>query len=368
MFEGLYLHIPFCKQRCAYCDFTTEALPQTSENMDFYLEDLIKEVRHHTRSGELGGIRTIYIGGGTPTHFGHKRLVELGYTLSLSIRLEQVEEYTLEANPESLNPKLVKDMFALGVDRLSLGVQSFVDDELQALGRAHTAARAEQAFNEARERFENISLDLMCGIPGQTPESWQHSLELALALGPEHLSIYPLQLEEGTPFHQAVTAGELEEPDEDLQAQMMQQAASVIKKAGYQRYEVASYAKPGKESRHNSSYWKGSPYLGLGTGASSMKNLDNGSRMRTRTGDAPEILSPREALAEDLMLGMRMSAGITEQQLEQAAHLLPHAKDTFDELASLGLVTHAQRSYLPTEKGWLLGNELYLRIWELAST
>ncbi|MCL2530486.1 MAG: radical SAM protein, partial [Coriobacteriia bacterium] len=201
-YESLYLHIPFCKKRCAYCDFTTEAVAQDDPVMDEYLAQLISEIRQATKKGELAQIRTIYLGGGTPTHLGHKRLVELAYLLSLNIKLEQVEEYTIEANPESLTEAIVNDLFALGVNRLSLGVQSFVDSELKTLGRIHDADRAKKAVADARGRFTNISLDLMCGIPGQTADSWQYSLEQALLQSPEHLSIYPLQLEEGTELAQ----------------------------------------------------------------------------------------------------------------------------------------------------------------------
>ena len=382
MYESLYVHIPFCKQRCAYCDFSTDAASQDDPRMDAYLEFLIRDIRALTRAGELEHIRTLYLGGGTPTHFGHSRLVELAYTLSLSIRLEQVEEYTVEANPESLTPALVKDLYALGVGRLSLGVQSLVDSELVTLGRVHDAEQAIQAVQCARERFGNLSLDLICGIPGQTTESWQFSLDQALQLQPEHLSIYPLQIEEGTSLAQAVARGELPHGDDDEQAEFLLQAASTLQAAGYQRYEVASYAKPGKESKHNCRYWMGISYLGIGCGAASMLNKQDGTRERWRNGDAQELngetkghcikeeqelLSASEAAAEDLLLGMRMSRGISAQQLSQVAPLLPQAKDLFEELQQLDLLAYRENCYRPTEKGWLLGNELYQRIWGLTT-
>jgi oxygen-independent coproporphyrinogen-3 oxidase len=334
--------------------------------MDAYLRRLIRDIRAAARAGQLEHIRTIYLGGGTPTHFGHARLVELAYLLSLSIRLEQVEEYTVEANPDSLTPALVKDLYALGANRLSLGVQSFVDSELVTLGRLHTAAQATEAVRAARERFDNLSLDLICGIPGQTEELWQYSLEQALGLSPEHLSIYPLQVEDGTPLAQALQSGVLSAADEDAQAGLLEQAAAALRAAGYQRYEVASYAQPGSLSRHNTGYWTGASYLGIGTGAASMRNTPEGTRERWLCGAEPELLSAREAAAEDLFLAMRMSRGVSDAELKEAGILLPQALSVFEELQTLGLVERQGNRRVPTEKGWLLGNELFVRIWALA--
>jgi len=366
-YEALYLHIPFCKSRCAYCDFTTKALAQDNPALDKYLARLIDEIRQAAKRDDLDQIKTIYVGGGTPTHLGHKRLVELGYLISLTIKLEQVEEYTLEANPESLSVALVNDLFALGVNRISIGAQSFIDKELALLGRAHDAAAITRAFESVRARFTNISLDLMCGIPEQTTATWQYSLNQALLLKPEHLSIYPLQLENGTPLARAHEEELIELPDEDAQADFLEQAALTLRAAGYHRYEVASYAKPGFESKHNTAYWQGAPYLGLGTGAASMINLPNGTRQRSKDGEPPEQLSAKEALAEDLFLAMRMAKGISEEELIKASSLLPHTPEVFKELLHLCLVEKREGRYLPTEKGWLLGNELYSRIWVLGN-
>ena len=336
------------------------------------------------KRGDLTHIRTLYIGGGTPTYWGHARLVELGYLLSLSIMLEQVQEYTLEANPESLTTTLVNDLYALGVNRLSLGVQSFVDSELASLGRIHDAAQAISAVACARGRFGNISLDLMCGIPGQTKASWQYTLEQALQLAPEHLSVYPLQIEEGTPLAQQVGQGMGQGtascptsmgqeavpcpmlPDEDEQAEFMELAADFLNRHGYHRYEVASYAKPGYESKHNTGYWTGVSYLGLGRGAASMFNLPDGTRQRRKNGEEPELLSAEETCAEDLFLAMRMARGVSDEQLVRASVLLPQVSDVFNELQSLGLIAFCDNYWQPTKKGWLLGNELYARIWSLA--
>jgi len=338
--------------------------------MSEYIESLCSQIRSWAKKGELAQIRTLYIGGGTPSFVGQARLVELAYLLSLNIKIENVEEYTLEANPESLTTPMINDLFALGVNRLSLGVQSFIDSELSALGRIHTSSQAHRVIKKARGRFQNISIDLMCGLPGQTIDSWNHTLSQALSHDLEHISIYPLQLEEGTKFaEQAARAGQVSyentELNEDFQADFMEIAASFLESQGYLRYEVASYAKPGYESRHNTCYWTGAPYLGLGKGAASMKMLHDGSRLRYTSDEEPELLSPEEALAEDLLLAMRMKQGVSKELLCKASLLLPSAPQLFVDLQELGLISYSQGRYQPTNRGWLMGNELYARIWSL---
>jgi oxygen-independent coproporphyrinogen-3 oxidase len=206
----------------------------------------------------------------------------------------------------------------------------------------------------------------MCGIPLQTDASWQESLDTALQSGVSHVSVYPLTVEDNTAFARAVEAGRLAMPSEDVQAQMMEQAADVLGRAGLERYEVASYARPGFACRHNSAYWTGVPYLGLGRGAAGMRNLAGGGRERLRDGEIVERLTPAEALLEDVMLGMRLRHGVAVDLLQRAACYIPAITDTFAELVALGLVTFNEGRYRPTHRGWLLGNELYTRIWSLA--
>jgi oxygen-independent coproporphyrinogen-3 oxidase len=367
-YGALYLHIPFCAKRCGYCDFVTEAVAADDSRLDAYTEELIRNIRAASREGLLAGVTTIYIGGGTPSFLGSRRLVNLVYTLSLSLSLGSDAEFTLEANPESLTPALVRDLYSLGVNRFSLGVQSLVDTELASLGRIHDAQRAQAAIADALERTDNVSIDLMCGIPRQTAASWRESLEATLRSGVSHISVYPLTIEDDTPFARDVEAGVLAMPDEDEQAQMMEQAEDVLCTAGFERYEVASYARPGFECRHNIAYWTGVSYLGLGRGAAGMRNLADGGRERLRDGELVERLTPAEAAREDLMLGMRMRQGVTLALLQEAARFVPAITDTFDELVALGLVTFDGQRFCPTHRGWLLGNELYGRIWNTAAT
>ena len=230
-YRALYLHLPFCVKRCSYCDFATAAVPAESPQIDEYVEDLCLQIRRKSKEGELGGISTVYLGGGTPSHMGMPRLSMLLYTLGLSMRLEPDVECTMEANPESLTSSMVRDIWALGVNRLSIGVQSFDDHVLGILGRAHDAQGAKRAIACARERFENVSVDLMCGIPGQSIESFEDSVKTAIECGVSHVSVYPLTIEPHTPFDAMVLSGQLAEPDDDVEAEHMQAAERILSQA-----------------------------------------------------------------------------------------------------------------------------------------
>ena len=280
---------------------------------------------------------------------------------------------------------MVRDIWALGVNRLSLGVQSFDDEVLRILGRAHDAEAARAAVRAAQERFENVSVDLMCGIPGQSEESFAESVREAVALGANHVSVYPLTIEPHTPFDAAIMRGEMLEPDEDAEAAAMEEAQRILEDAGFHRYEVASYARPGFESRHNTAYWTGKPYLGLGRSAVTMtQNAER--RMRVQDGQVVDDLDARQMAAEDLMLGMRMARGVSDERVARAAAVIDGTETgggtrlaaaafeteggsvlvAFDELADLGLVEHADGRWRPTDAGWLCGNELYGRLLDLA--
>lgn len=376
-YKALYLHVPFCVRRCGYCDFATSAVERDASIIDEYVESLVMDIRRASKEGKLGALETVYIGGGTPSFIGMGRLSMMLYALSTSMHLEPEVECTMEANPESLTAPMVRDIWALGVNRLSLGVQSFDDAVLRILGRAHDAEVARAAVRAAQERFENVSVDLMCGIPGQSEQSFAESVREAVALGVTHVSVYPLTIEPHTPFDTAVMGGVMTEPDEDEEAACMELAARILKAAGFHRYEVASYAKPGFESRHNTAYWTGKPYLGLGRSAVTMTQNES-RRMRVQDGRVVDDLDARQMAAEDLMLGMRMARGVSDGHVARAASVIDGVSDsafssaesavlaTFDELVSLGLVEHYDGRWRPTEAGWLCGNELYGRLLDLA--
>jgi len=403
-FEALYIHIPFCARRCAYCDFATESIDRTDPRaqmvLDTYVDQLIIAIRRASQARLLTEVRTIYVGGGTPTVLGLARLVKLVYTLSLFIDFSLVSEFTVEANPESFSPGLARDLFALGVTRFSFGVQSFNNETLGVLGRIHTAQEASAAIRAAQERTDDISIDLICGVPGQSVSSWEADVREAVKWGVPHISVYPLTVEEGTILAHLVDTGRLAMPDEDLQADCMERAAHILAEAGFARYEVASYAKPGYMSRHNYAYWHGVPYLGLGRGAAGMfpaeaysqvasaqilpglaETVVNTAAARVRYtidlgGESQiEILTQEEVCAEDLMLAMRCTKGVPAAQIETAMQLLSRFSETVQQLQDEGLLVQEQAdiqedgelggmSLLPTAKGWLMGNELFGALWD----
>lgn len=407
MIGALYIHIPFCKSRCSYCDFATSACHDDAL-MDAYVDALCLQVRRAAKAGLLGGVKTIYIGGGTPTHLGARRLNSLVYMISLSMNLEQVEEFTVEANPESLDARIVKDLYALGVGRMSIGAQSFDDAVLREYGRPHKATDIDAVVAALRERDMEYSLDLICGGPQQTLESWRDSVEHVIASGAGHVSIYPLTVEEGTPLAARVEAGEWDGIDEDVEAQMMEAAEQLLTDAGYTRYEVASYAKPGRESKHNSAYWTGVEYLGLGVAASSMMSAQSwraclaagvfGGAADADAGQADvalaadgrirvqadsdvrgfcdsvgrpqweaELMNAREALLEDAMLAFRRSVGLGPVLAARACAAEHALEGVLQDLEAEGLIAAAGEGRLvPTERGWLMGNEIFGAIWGLA--
>lgn len=367
-YEALYIHIPFCKSKCAYCDFASEAISADDPRIEAYIDELILSIRAASRADLLGNLKTVYIGGGTPTHIGNKQLSRLLYALSLSMHLTPEVECTLEVNPESLTEAMVKDLFALGVTRLSFGVQSFDDAVLATLGRAHDAEQARKAIKRAQLRFENISLDLMCGIPGQSIDSFRSSVEEALSLGVAHVSIYPLTIEEGTRLRDLMDRSAFVESEDalsDAAAEMMVCAEELLAAHGFHRYEVASYARAGFECEHNKMYWTGKPYLGIGHAAVSMKQND-ASRMRFSDGCVQEVLTHEQALVEDLMLGMRMSRGVSAEKVQAVDALVPNTRSAFATLEERGLVAERAGRFVPSEKGWLCGNEIFATLLGLA--
>ena len=398
---SLYLHVPFCAARCRYCDFATSALRRDDTLVDAYARSLTGLVGEAGATGLLAGANTLYVGGGTPTMLGAEGLARLKEACDDQVSTP-FHEASFEANPESLTDDVLAAARRSGFTRVSLGAQSFDDRELRALGRIHDARRARERVAAARASGLDVSIDLMCGIPFQTRESWQRSLDTAVGLGVDHVSCYPLMIEEGTPMERLCEEGELPWPEDDTEADFMQIAEATLNRAGLARYEVASYARPGRACRHNIAYWSGVEYLGLGTSAASMlgrggydgllgavpqlpRPLETSTRFRiTVTSDARAItdarrladlafeveqLTAREAAAEDLMLGMRMTQGVSLAQIERFRDVVPSGllDRAVEEALGRGLASEREGRLVPTEQGWLLGNELYGLFWGLAS-
>lgn len=275
---GLYIHIPFCARKCLYCGFYSvsnrfAAARLGSDFADSYIDTLLREL--DSRRQEISEpVATLYIGGGSPSMLPPAALQRLadGIRERLGERW-QVGEFTLEANPEQTDLSAIRAWKAAGVNRLSLGVQSFSDTELRACGRRHSASEARQAARIAIEEIGNVNLDLIFGLPGQTLASWEASLAEVTALRPSHVSAYALMFDEGTAFSRQLAAGSLREMPEDESERMYVMLAERLAAEGYEHYEVSNFSLPGLRSRHNSSYWTGTPYLGLGPGAHSYDGL-----------------------------------------------------------------------------------------------
>lgn len=261
---GLYVHIPFCSAKCAYCDFYSGPMA-TDRNR--YIRDLGHELAMRADEPGASTPGTIYIGGGTPSLLTEEEFGQLGGILPVH---DGVREFTIEVNPDDVSPARVRAWLQAGVNRVSMGIQSMDDAELSRVGRRHTAAQAISAFNVLREAgVDNISVDLIYGLPGQTIESWRRSVDMTLALGAEHLSAYSLSYEQGTRLYAALQAGHITEASEDLVTDMYNYLCDRARAAGYEHYEISNFARPGKRAVHNSSYWSFAPYVGLGPGAHS---------------------------------------------------------------------------------------------------
>ena len=396
--KALYLHVPFCARKCAYCDFSSWATPAGDPLMSAYVRALEAQMGEAESLGLLEGCETAYLGGGTPTLIGEK---DLGLLVSaVRAAAPEIRELTCEANPDSLTDEVLLAVREAGATRLSIGVQSLDDAELAELGRLHDAACSCERVTAAVASGLDVSVDLMCATPRQTDGSWARTIEGVVALGVGHVSVYPLQIEEGT----ALDARYADDPcswnDDGVQASRMTQAQALLEGCGYHRYEVASYSIAGKECRHNIAYWTGAPYMGLGTGASSMLDLKGYLRLReacprlpeppsgvvrvrltVRTGRGELAADPRlsslsfslefltgpQAVAEDLMLGARLVAGLRPELVSQAREAFGARLDAMlDALLGDGLLVERGNRLAPTERGWLLGNELYGALWDLA--
>ncbi|GFO53023.1 coproporphyrinogen III oxidase [Geomonas sp. Red276] len=272
MRTGIYLHYPFCVRKCLYCDFASTASSPVTPKA--YVKGVLAEMELRRR-GVDGPVQasTLYLGGGTPSLMGPELVAGLVEGVERLFGLERDAEVTIEANPGTLTPEKLSGYRAAGVNRLSLGVQSFDDRYLEKLGRIHTAADAVEGFAAARRAgFANLSIDLMHSLPGQSLEEWRVSLDRAIALAPEHISAYALSVEEGTPFAAMKEAGKLPLPEEELAVAMFEETVTRLAKAGYLHYEISNFARPGCASRHNGAYWRRESYLGFGAGAHSFLN------------------------------------------------------------------------------------------------
>jgi oxygen-independent coproporphyrinogen-3 oxidase len=370
MAEFLYIHMPYCVRKCIYCDFLS--LPFDRQAARNYVTCLCRELE--LKRDTAGLLKAVFIGGGTPTLLPGDSFMQLFSCLRENFSFSPGIEISVEANPGTMKAKQIETLLSLGVNRISIGIQSFRDDELRTLGRVHTAAEALEAVQVLRNAgLLNFSLDLMYGIPGQTIETWKETLSTATGLSPAHVSAYELTPEEGTPLSHLIKTHAVRMPEEGLVLDMYSEAIDFLQESGYGHYEISNFALPGFRCRHNLNYWQRGEYIGAGAGAHS---FIQGVRARN-TGDigtyidslANDVIpreetcsiSPEDALQEFIFLGLRMREGI---DMTHAEEMRPGFAAACAELTEQGyLVADGNRLRL-TRKGLPLSNMVIVRIFE----
>jgi len=368
---ALYVHIPYCLSKCPYCDFASVPLDGSAWA---YLDALAVEAERVSK--KIQKADTVYIGGGTPTVLTPEQITWLLLRLRESFDISPDAEMTVEANPCSLSAATADAPAACGVNRVSLGAQSFVDAELSFLGRSHKACDVSRAFTLLGEAgMENISLDLIYAIPNQSPESWRYSLSQAIALEPQHISTYCLTFEPATPFWRSLQEGAFEKKSDDEELELYEIARETLVQSGYEHYEISNFALPGRRSRHNMVYWTNGEYLGLGAGAVSYIGGTRITNLRepeeyiraVKSGEgaareAERIPQSMQAI-ETAIQQLRLSEGIDCAAF--ADRFGVHPKDVFDgsfgELVEMGLLERTADAIKPSLKGWHLANEVALR-------
>ncbi len=380
--HSLYVHIPFCRAKCAYCDFNSYGGQELL--IPAYVDALLREASLWSETGRVGRVDTLYFGGGTPSLLPVDEMKRLMDGLRRRFNLADAAEVSMEANPESVDLPRLQAVRDLGVNRLSLGIQSFDDGELRLLGRIHDAARAEEAYRDARRAaFDSVSLDLIFGLPGQSPPQWQATLEKAIALSPDHLSLYALTIEDDTPLARRIERGECDEPDPDVQADIYTWSSRFAATAGYEQYEISNWARAGHRCRHNLTYWHCEPYLGLGAGAHSYLGGYRFANERQPKkyieavlgyqGALPSAIPPwvesseesnqARELSDAVILGLRLTEGVALQAMRDrfGVDLMERYGDEIGELEGLGLLESVNERIRLTARGRLLGNEAFQR-------
>lgn len=371
---GIYVHIPFCKSKCEYCDFYSIGGGRDRRVTDDYLQALADHIREAGRLAPEYLVDTVYFGGGTPSFFGADNLEKILDEIHKSFRLSIEAEITLEANPDSVTLQSMKKLVRAGFNRISIGVQSDDDAMLKKLGRPHNFHQAKQAMSFARQAgFGNISLDLMYGLPNQTLTAWKETVLRIVGLRPEHISCYALKVEEGTPLWSYKDLANL--PDDDTQADMYLAASDILRDYGYEHYEISNFAKKDFRSKHNMKYWTGGEYLGFGPTAASdfagkrftiVRDLhwyiDGIAKKETVLSEC-EPIPPRERAGEYVMLRLRTSDGISAEEYERQ-YLMPFAplEKAMKRFEEKGFAVYENERWRLTERGWLVSNQIILTL------
>ncbi|MCL5057086.1 MAG: radical SAM family heme chaperone HemW [Actinobacteria bacterium] len=374
MATGLYTHIPFCIRKCHYCDFTS--LPVEEEAASQYIRAFMREaeIRAGLLQPEQKALDSVYVGGGTPTCLPGDSLIAVLESIFFFFNVSGSTEITVEANPGTVDFKKMLSLRRSGVNRISIGFQSCRQELLDTLGRIHSFSQAREAFWEAREAgFDNINIDLIFGIPGQTPGHWESCLKAVGDLRPEHISAYSLQLEEGTPLYDRVRGGALEQCPEDTEAEMYELLIDFLKEKGYLHYEISNFALPGRACRHNLRYWRGGEYLGLGPSAHSYlggRRFSNRPDLKgyidsLESGKLPvdweEEVDLKTAMSEAVFLGLRLIEGLDTGEYRK--RFGREIEDVYGEpvrrLENQGLIGIEGGCLRLTRRGLMLGNRVF---------
>lgn len=365
---GLYIHIPFCENKCNYCDFCS--IKYEEDQLKEFIEALSKEIELYAKKIQNKKVKTIYLGGGTPSILPIKGIKKIIEKISKNYNLIDDIEISMEANPESLNSFKIKKYKAAGINRLSLGVQSFIDRELNFLGRIHDANKSIKIIEEIKKYFNNYNLDIIFAIPGQKLEDFKYSLNKAVDFNPPHLSLYNLQIEKSTPLYKKLEAGEIKRISENLDYQMYNLALNKLKKAGYKHYEISNFAQGDYSSKHNLLYWKYRPYLGLGPSAHGF----NGQRRYYNVKDLNSYLislkkdklpvkevinlNEDELISEMMFMGLRLIGGVSKNDFQNRFNISLHEVygDTIKKLKKDNLIKESDKKIYLTQKGINLGN------------
>jgi len=366
---GIYLHIPFCKSRCSYCDFATDVW-RSSDAVHRYVDSLCSEIRN-SQFEIRNFVDTIYFGGGTPSLVEPKQVNQILETVRSKFNIAENAEITLEINPGAMTAESLLAYHGLGVNRASFGVQTFNDRHLKLLARGHDANDARQTFKLLRDAgFDNISFDLIAGLPGQTMGDWRRNLEEAVTLGPEHISLYLLEIHEGTPLAEQLRTGRRAPPDEDLAAEMYELMIDRLADSGYIQYEISNFSKPGFESHHNTKYWRLDPVFGFGVSAHSFDGRQRYANERDTAKYVQQIEENQraevfrettDAASEFIFLGLRLNAGIDLDEYRQRFQIDIEEKyrDEIGRFLDESLVEIVSGHLRLTRKGMLFSNEVF---------
>ena len=367
---GLYIHVPFCRSRCAYCDFCTQT-DRSDKLIDGYLDAICAHIKEAGALAPNHKVDTIYFGGGTPSFLGADALATILTAIRRSFDVDTAAEITFEANPDSISDQLLKRLRAEGFNRVSLGIQSDNDDMLERLNRPHNYAQAVNAYQRIRKAgFKNVSVDLIYGLPDQTVRAWLETLEHVLELMPEHISLYGLEVHPGTPIEEYEKMGRI--PDDDAFADMYISAVRFLESRGFRQYEISNFARKGLHSRHNMKYWTGGEYLAFGpSGASDfagsrfklvsdLRAYINGIKVGGNVMEEVEEIPLRERAAEYIMTRLRTTAGLDPREYEKL-FLLPFKplEEIFEQNEGFNLTTQNRNgSWRLTPRGFLVSNKI----------